>query len=416
MGEDFKSRNDCRLCKSTNLYAFLDLGVAPLADQFTLPSVKTEFEKFPLQVSVCLNCGWHQLSVVVNPKKLYCQDYPYDSRTTETGELHWKEFASQAKFQISHIKKQVNVLDVGSNTGALLSQFKQLDCNVLGVDPSDVAAMEAKRYGIETVVSFFEPRLVVILNEIGFKPDLVVSTNSFAHVDDLDAWVSTADKILTPEGVIVIEFPHVLSLLRDNQFDTIYHEHLSYGSLGPLLPFFEKFGFKVYRVEKYPIHGGSVRIYLDRGYKNQEESVFCVIQEEKIAGISTSVVLNEFSIRVSQVRDSFKSKVESLVKDGFSIGIASAPAKGVTFSSVTELTRLPLVGISDKSNLKVGRCFPGTSIPVITDLELVNLKPDYIIILAWNFKGEIKSNLRRLGYTQNFITGIPHLEVVNGTD
>ena len=401
---------DCRLCDSTKLNCYLDLGILPLADAFTSePIINKEQYYFPLKVNLCEACGWSQLTHVVSPEVLYQRDYPYDSTITKTGESHWLRFASDV---IRQYKLNLNdlVLDIGSNTGALLKQFKSLGMQIIGIDPSNTAAEIANSNGVETIPAFFSKSSANLVKQSMGLPKVITATNSFAHVDDLNAWASNVASILHAEGVLIIESPHILELVRFNQFDTVYHEHLSYVSLAPLIAFFHKHGLEVIQVDKQQIHGGSVRIHVAHSKaKPVTESVFAVLEEERSFGLRNLDRMRDFANDVSNIKKDFLSMLRNIYSEEKSIGIASAPAKGMTLINYLGINTSNIVGISDKSDLKVGRYAPGTKWMVISDQELLELAPDFIIILAWNFKKEIMQNLiDGSSYSPKFIIPIPN--------
>lgn len=410
----YKILENCRICNSNQLICFLDLGITELADRFSLehelPSQKLTF---PLGINSCVNCGWLQLTVTVNPGLMYAKNYPYDSRTTETGRKHWASLAEETIGLIEKPIHKIMVLDIGSNTGALLSEYKKFGCRVIGVDPSVEASNIAKNHGIENYIGFFDEQVVHFLSKLDFKPDIITSTNSFAHTDNLNEWLLNVSKALDANGLLVIEAPHALKLLLENQFDTIYHEHLSYVFLSPLIKFFNKFGFSIFHVEELDIHGGSLRIYATTKAVEIDKSVQKLIDEETILGITKKESLVRFSKRVENNRNEIREFLSSISKTGKTIGIISAPAKGMTYFSYCGLSEFDFVGISDKNPLKIGKIAPGTGMRVITDQQLIELNPDYLLILAWNFKKEVVNNIRNLGFKKKFVVCIPSLEVID---
>jgi hypothetical protein len=399
---------DCRICESSDLVQFLDLGNSPIADSFTdFDFSKDPNSRFPLAVNVCKACGWHQLTHVIEPEILYQQDYPYDSRVTKTGKLHWDSFAESVARNY-RINQGDLVVDIGSNTGALLDSFKNFSENVQGVDPSETAAKIAIQNAIPTVVSFFNRDSVLKIIESSGQARVVTATNSFAHVDDVLTWVDNIDLLLSPHGVLLIESPHVLELIKNNQFDTIYHEHLSYVSLTPLVDFFEKRNLHVIRVEKTQIHGGSIRIHISKNSSLRDGSVSEIIEEESKAGIFELENLLSFSNRVTNLRHKLQKMLSDISLGENSIGIISAPAKGMTMLNFLDLSELNIVGISDRSHLKIGKFAPGTGLRVLTDAQLLALEPNYLLVLAWNFAEEIIENIQAMSNKKlKFIIPIP---------
>jgi SAM-dependent methyltransferase len=254
----------CRLCKSSDLRLVLDLGQTFLADEFTsFDTISDPDSKFPLAVNSCGNCGWIQTSIVVDPTRLYQMDYPYDSSITKTGQLHWAELAATSGRFFSG-RNDLCSLDVGANVGSLVKEFKNLGFEAFGVDPSDTATKIANSNELRVENAFFNFAFAIERAKSGKLFDIITATNVFAHIDDLDDWLNGILLILKNKGILIIEVPHVLNLILQNQFDTIYHEHLSYVSIKPLLSYLKKFGLEIFKIEERTIHGGTIRIYICR--------------------------------------------------------------------------------------------------------------------------------------------------------
>lgn len=412
--EMYKEQKLCRVCRSSDLRNFLDLGETHLADRFLIDSENVNSDpKFSLCVNVCLSCGWHQLTIVVDRSLMYEENYPYDSRTTETGQKHWSELADKAISLIEPSNNEIKVLDIGSNTGALLTEFKIRGCKVIGIDPSVDASRIAHSFGIDNIIDFFGSTAVSKLIDLGFNPDIITSTNSFAHTDDLSSWLYSVEKILSSQGVLIIEAPHVLNLFTYSQFDTIYHEHLSYVSLTPLIDLFASHNLVIFNVESVDIHGGSIRIFAGKDRKVIGQSVDKIVNKEKEYRIKELDFLLNFAKIVKSNREALREFLKKIEGTGKTFGIVSAPAKGMTYFAYCGLSQFKISGISDKNPLKIGKFAPGTGLRVITDSELVAIAPDYLLILAWNFKKEIIRNMVNLGYRNKFVVGIPSLEVID---
>jgi hypothetical protein len=405
---------DCRLCKSSDLYKFIDFGDMPLADAFLSDAVDERRNlRFELAVNLCRNCGWHQLTEVVDPKILYQEDYPYDSRVTTTGQMHWREFAESVQ-RFYGLSESDLVVDIGSNTGALLEEFKKFTPKIQGVDPSTTACDIAVSFGIPTINSFFDADTAQkIFNDFGF-PKVITATNSFAHVDDLDAWVLAAETIMGEDSVLIVESPHVFDLFEENEFDTIYHEHLSYISVKPLVTFFAKFGLHVNLVEQREIHGGSIRIHISKRLRNDStNSVQLIVAKEEGAKIFEQSTVDFFAYKIRNLISDIENTIISLNSEKVRVGIVSAPAKGMTLLNCLRKDLFDVIGISDRSSLKIGRFAPGTSLKVLSDKELLALNPDVLLILAWNFKYEIMNNINKIsGNKIRFLIPIPSPTVI----
>jgi len=405
---------NCRMCSSTRLYKFLDLGFTPPADQFRRKDQLREADVYyPLQVMMCEDCGLAQLSYVVSPEVLYRNDYPYESSTTQTGRQHWADFAASVVKRLSLSPGELAV-DIGSNVGVLLGAFRDKGMRVQGVDPAANIVMIARENGIDTMCEFFnEDAARQIVAEKG-SASVITATNVFAHVDDLDALLESVKLLLNERGVFIFEAPYFVNLLKHNEYDTIYHEHLSYLSAKPLVPFFAKHGMEVFHIEQNDIHGGSFRVYVARkGQRPVSKDVDGVIAEEERLGIYTRETLDRFADGVRNNKRDLTWLLQSLKHEGKRIVGVSAPAKGMTLLNFCRIDNDVLDFVTEKSKLKIGRHTPGAHIPVVPDSELLAQQPDYALLLAWNFAEEIMRNLdafRRKG--GKFIVPIPSPRIV----
>ncbi|MBX5084906.1 class I SAM-dependent methyltransferase [Rhizobium lentis] len=406
---------NCRMCGSTKLHKFLDLGFTPPADQFRRKDQSREPDVYyPLQVMMCDDCGLAQLSHVVSPEVLYRNDYPYESSTTRTGQAHWSEFAASVVERLK-LGPQDLAVDIGSNVGVLLGAFRSQGLRVQGVDPAANIVMIAQANGIDTICDFFnEDTARTIVAEKGHA-SVVTATNVFAHVDDLDRFISSVKELLSEKGVFIFEAPYFVNLLKHNEYDTIYHEHLSYLSVKPLLSFFRKHGMEIFHIEERDIHGGSFRVHVGRiGMWPASPDAERMAQEEVDMGIYSHDKLAEFAAAVRRNKDELTWLLHSLKHQGKRIAAVSAPAKGMTLLNYCGLDADILDFVTEKSKLKIGRYTPGAHIPVVSDEELLNRQPDYALLLAWNFAEEIIGNLhefRRRG--GKFIIPIPFPKIVD---
>ena len=386
--------NHCRLCKSKRLEQFLDLGSTPPSDAFlTKEQLSQKEESFPMNVYLCLDCGQAQLGYVVPPEVLYRRNYPYESSTTKTGRDHFHDMASSLVDYFKLTPKSL-VIDVGSNVGVLLEGFKKKGVRILGVDPATDMAKTANENGIETIPEFFTAEIAErILSKYG-PAALIVGTNVFAHIDNVDDAVEGMKTLIGADGAIVIEAPHFLNLVRNLEYDTIYHEHLSYLSIKPLQNFFRRFGLELFNVEKYAIHGGTIRFFMGpKGKYPQSNSVETVVASEAAAGIHSLERLRQFADEVAKQRQELRALLEDIKRQGKKVAGVSAPAKGNTLLNYCGITPDLMPYITEKAKIKVGLYTPGTHIPICDDSRLLEEQPDYALILAWNFANEIMSNL-----------------------
>lgn len=404
----------CRICNSTDLAQFLDLGFTPPADRFLRREQLDEPEThYPLTVNLCQCCGFVQLGQVVSPEILYRQDYPYESSITRSGQAHWEEFA-RTVVQRFGLTGDDLVVDIGSNVGVLLSAFRANGPRILGVDPASNIVRIAERNGVETVNEFFSPVVAADIRRTKGPATVITGTNVFAHVDDLAGFMRAVDHLLNERGIFIFEAPYFVNLVGQLEYDTIYHEHLSYLSLRPLVPFFRKFGMEIFDVEQRDIHGGSFRVYVARSGKHSiTDEVQRLLDLEKQTGVHSLDTLNAFATRVEQNRQDLLNFLRSLKQQGKTIAAVSAPAKGMTLLNYCRLGPETLGFATEKSTLKIGRFTPGTHLPVVPDSELMTRKPDYVLLLAWNFSKEIIRNLndyREAG--GKFIIPIPTVKVI----
>lgn len=404
----------CRMCKGGNLHQFLDLGFTPPADQFLRKEQLNEPEVyFPLRVVVCMDCGLIQLDHVVSPEVLYRRDYPYESSITKTGHLHWNEFAESTTARFG-LGADDLVIDIGSNVGVLLECFKANGTRILGVDPASNIVRIAEKRGIETLCEFFSIDVAKqILAEKG-PASIITGTNVVAHIDDLDSMISAIKLLLKAKGIFVFEAPYFGNLVKDLEYDTIYHEHLSYLSVQPLVKFFKRFDMEVFDIQQRDIHGGSFRVFVSRiGDYPVSSIVGELLMNEQASGLYSKESLSAFSDAVKQNSQDLLWLLRSLKHEKKRIVAVSAPAKGMTLLNYNRIGKETLDFVTEKSTLKIGRFTPGAHIPVLSDDALLSEMPDYALLLAWNFADEIMNNLseyRKRG--GKFIIPIPTPRIV----
>ncbi len=382
------------MCEGSNLYTFLDLGSTPPADQFLREDQLSDPEVFyPLQVMMCEDCGLAQLGYTVDPTVLYQRDYPYEASTTQAGRDHWARFA-HATVRDLHVEPGALVVDFGSNVGVLLRAFADCGMAVYGVDPAPNIVEKARARGVDTICDFFGLRAAEqIVREKG-QAAIVTGTNVFAHVGDLTALMQAVDCLLAPRGVLIIEAPYLANLLAYTEYDTIYHEHLSYLSLKPLTRFFARFGMEVFDVQQVEIHGGSFRVFVARaGSRVISSEVPRLIALEQETGVHERHTLDAFAKAVQQNRRDLVWLLHRIKAEGKRIAGVSAPAKGMTLLNYCRIDGEILDFVTEKAELKIGRFTPGTHIPVVPDARLLETQPDYALLLAWNFADEIMANL-----------------------
>jgi len=397
------------MCASFNIQKFLDLGLSALADDFlTKKQLKLPESFYPLNVFMCKNCGLCQLGYVVQPDLMFNENYPYDSSTTKTGKEHFFKMAFDLCDRFN-IQSNSLAIDVGSNVGVLLSGFKEKGLRVLGIEPSSNVAKIAIKSGIETKVEFFSNKLAKKIHRQHGEASIITATNVFAHTDDLNDFLKAVKTLLSVDGIFVIEAPYLTNLLENLEYDTIYHEHVSYLSLKPLKQFCKKFGLDVFDVEMQEIHGGTMRYYIgQKGKRKLSESIHKFLNLEKQKKIYSLHRLKKFARDVQNHRKQLNRLLNDLnIKNKRIVGL-SAPAKGNTLLNYCGIGPETLDYVTEKNPLKIGKYTPGTHIPVYSDDVLIKDRPDYALILAWNFADEIiKNNQKYRKIGGKFIIPIP---------
>jgi SAM-dependent methyltransferase len=402
------------MCRSERLYLFLDLGFTPPADQFRRSDQLREPEiSYPLRVAMCEDCGLAQLSTVVSPEVLYRQDYPYESSITSSGRKHWNAFAERVVTRFG-LGQDDLVVDVGSNVGVLLDAFRSRGTAVQGIDPAANIVLLAEKAGIDTICDFFNAESVERNLSAKGPATVVTATNVFAHIDDLTTFMTNLRRLLRPDGVFILEAPYFKHLIDSLEYDTIYHEHLSYLSAKPLVAFFARHGMEIFDIEQVDIHGGSFRVYVAPvGSRTVADEVNRLVESEKAARLHERETLDAFARAVRNHRAELTWLLHRLRHEGHSIAGVSAPAKGMTLLNYCRIGPELLDFVTEKSTLKIGRFTPGTHIPVLADSVLVERAPAFALLLAWNFATEIMNNLgeyRAAG--GHFIIPIPRPTIV----
>ena len=381
---------NCRLCKSKNLKKILDLGKTPPANSFLKKSqLKQKEDFFPLRVNFCTNCSQLQLSHVVSPEILF-RHYVWVSSTSPVTVAHFEEYANSV-FKNLKLKKGALVVEMGSNDGVLLKPFKKLGARVLGVDPARNVASRATREGILTLPHFFDIKIAKQIVKKYGKAKVIAANNVFAHINDLDEIINAVKLLLDKEGAFIIEAPYNIDLLEKNLFDIVYHEHLSYLAIKPLDRFFKSHGMQIFDVVKREVHGGSVRIFVkmsEAKYKISK-SVKEFIDLEKRKKLSDINTYYEFAKHIEKNKISLLKLLKKLKKENKSIAGYGAPAKSTTLLHYFGIGKETIDFISDDSPFKHGLFTPGKHIPIVPPKNLYIKKPDYLLILAWNFAESI---------------------------
>ncbi len=388
---------DCRSCGNTNLKRVVSLGYQPLANNL-LKKKDENCELYPLEVNYCNECHNCQLSVAVNPKKMF-SNYLYTSSTSKSFREH---FINSAKKYIKDFRLNKNrayIIDIGSNDGVALKPFKDLGFKkILGIEPAKNLAKIANKNKIKTYNGFLEKKN---LNKIKKNADLILASNVFAHSDKLKEMAECMFKLLNKKGVIIIEIQYLLNTLKDLTFDNIYHEHYNYWSLTSLINFFNQFNAKIFRAEKINTHGGSLRVYLKKGKKVKvETSVKIILKEENNFGIKNFKTYQEFGKKVYKIRENVIKNISEIKKKNKKIIGYGSPAKATTALNFFGISK-EIDFIVEDNKLKHGKFIPGVKIPIKNKTSITD-KNNIVLVLAWNFFEEIKSNNQNI--SNNFIS------------
>lgn len=387
---------ECRICKNKDLRKFLSLGGQPLANSFlTENELRTGENKFPLEICFCSNCSLVQLTHVVSPELLF-KNYVYVSSTTNTFRTHFFGL-SETLTKMLGLAKNSLAIDIGSNDGILLKGFQKFGVRTVGVEPATNVAMIANQDGVETINDFFNQRVVSKIIEEKGQADVVTATNVFAHVNDIHDLVKNVKALIKEDGIFVIEVPYLIDMLEKMTFDTIYHEHLSYFTVTPLMHFFQKLDMEIFKIEKVDTHGGSLRLFVKNKSTKfaSDGSVGRFLNNESKIGIHNFKLYEDFAKRVFDVKAKLVSFLQKIKQAGNSIAAYGAPAKGNTLLNFCGIGKNYIDYIVDDNPLKQNLFAPGTHIPIVNSSMLDKQTPNYILILAWNFAKEIMENNKK---------------------
>tara|TARA_B100000900_G_scaffold411973_1_gene432762 strand:+ start:21603 stop:22826 length:1224 start_codon:yes stop_codon:yes gene_type:complete len=385
---------NCRFCKSKLKIKFLDLGYSPLANDYPVTKIYNRKEKFyPLKTWFCEKCflvqsqGFNKTSLLFNDK------YTYFSSVSKSFSEHFKNYVIKIT-KLLKLNKNSFIIEIGSNDGILLKNFKNLKKNCLGIEPSKNTAKVCEKFGIKVVKKFFNFKLATSLSSK--KADLIIANNVFAHIPKINDTVKGLKKLLNREGCINIEFPHLLNLIKFKQFDTVYHEHFFYFSLTSVINIFNKYNLKIWKVDKVDTHGGSLRIYASHAddVKKVQNSVNNILSEEEKFGITKIITYKKFQEKIKLNKIKILKYLEIEKKKKKKICGFGAPAKATTLINYYKLNENTLGAVFDNSPSKIGKYIPGTNIPIIKPTEKNLKKFDIIFIFAWNLKKEIINFIR----------------------
>ena len=389
------AKKTCRFCDAQLEDVFIDLGMSPLANSFLKNENEFNDEKFfPLLVFVCNKCLLVQLQEFESPEKIF-GDYAYFSSFSDTWLKHSEEY-SELMIERYGLTQDSLVIEIASNDGYLLQFFKKKGIPILGIDPAANIARSAEKKGIPTLVKFFGVETALELFNKNQQADLITANNVLAHVPNLNDFVKGLKILLKPKGVITIEFPHLLELIQQNQFDTIYHEHFSYFSFLTVQRIFTQHNLTIFDVEKLDTHGGSLRIFVKHPENNElviNNRVEKLLEEEQKFGLDKLSSYSNFSEKVKLIKKNLLEFLSIAKKQNKKIVGYGAAAKGNTLLNYCNIGQDYVDFVVDRSFHKQDTFLPGTHIPVLNPEEIKKTKPDYILILPWNLREEIMGQL-----------------------
>jgi SAM-dependent methyltransferase len=403
----------CRACGSGAGRLILDLGVQPLANNLlTAADLARPEPKFPLRLALCERCWMLQITDIVPPVELF-SEYLYFSSFSDALLRHSADAVAQHRREFG-LGLESFVVEVASNDGYLLKNFVAAGVPCLGIEPAANIAKVAREQGVETLCEFFGTTTARRLAEAGSSADLILGNNVFAHAPDTNDFVAGLAALLKPTGRIALEFPYGCDFVEHVEFDTVYHEHVFYFTLTALMPLFARHGLELINVQRLPIHGGSLRLFAARrGVYPVQPAVTALLAEEQAKGVGSPRYYEDFGDRVRRIRDDLLKLLRELKSAGKSVAAYGASAKGSTLLNFYGLGADTLDFVADRSTAKQGRLTPGTHLPIVGPEELVRRRPDYALLLTWNFAEEIlrqQQAYRDAG--GRFIVPVPEVRVV----
>jgi len=384
----------------------------PLANRLIKENEAFNEKKYPLEMMFCEDCSFSQLSIVVNPEILF-RNYVYRSSISNTFKHHCEMLSDELNSGI--VDRGDLVLDIASNDGCLLRPFKEKGNKVLGVDPAVNLAEIANKSGIETLPRFWEKDLAKEILEKYGPAKIVTAFNVFAHVDDVHSFVDGVKILLSKDGYFIIEAPHLYNLIEKIEFDTVYHEHLSYLLVKPLNKLMKEHHMRIAKTKRFEIHGGCIRLYIEHeGKENSSDgSTQKIINEEKEAGLYETDVYMNLNESVKKLKKDLVSKLLELKSAGKKISAFGASAKGNTLLNYCGIGNNIIDCIFDDTPEKQGKITPGVHIPIINGRELMKKRSDYLLLLAWNFVDEIMEKTRNYReFGGKYIIPVPNLKII----
>jgi SAM-dependent methyltransferase len=404
----------CRHCGIDLTHTFLDLGFAPPSNSYLTEAELSMPEKYyPLKIKVCDNCWLVQTEDYAQADELFSAEYAYFSSTSSSWLEHAKRYTDQMVTQLS-LNASSYVIQVASNDGYLLKNFVTAGIPCLGIEPTASTADAGEKLGIPVVRQFFGENLGKELVLADKQADLIIGNNVYAHVPDINDFTRGLKAVLKPNGIITLEFPHLLKLIEQTQFDTVYHEHFSYLSLNTVERIFRKAGLRVWHVEQLPTHGGSLRVFgcHEEAQKDTQKTVAEMLKVEQEYGLNNLKIYLDFQSKTCKLKDELLSFLINQKKLGKKVVAYGAAAKGSTFLNYAGIKPDLLPVVCDAAVAKQGKFMPGSHIPIVHPNMLVNHKPDFILILPWNICNEVINQLSPVFKLASFVVAVPQLEII----
>lgn len=408
-----RSLRACRSCGVTNLITILDLGHTPLANALlTADQLSAPEPTYPLELVFCAGCTLVQITETVPPEELF-REYFYLSSFSDTMLRHSEAIATRIVRERG-LSENSLVIEIASNDGYLLQYYKRAGVPVLGVEPAtNIAIVAETERGVPTISDFFGAELAERLRMQGRLADVVHANNVLAHVADVNGFVRGIGRLLKDDGIAVVEVPYVKDMIGGCEFDTIYHEHLCYFSLTALERLFRSHGLLIEDVERWPIHGGTLRVFARKGEGAAAGTVRSMLEDEAVWGVGQAEFYRQFGAKVEDLRRRLLKLLGGLKAEGKRIAVYGASAKGSTLLNYFDIGRETLDFVVDRSPVKQGRYMPGTHLPIHAPERLLEEMPDHVLLLTWNFAEEIleqQSEYRRRG--GRFIIPVPEVKVI----
>ncbi len=406
----------CRHCETELEHVFLDLGFAPPSNAYlSRESLRAPETTFPLKLYVCDQCWLVQTEDYTEADELFSRDYAYFSSTSQSWLQHATCYTEEIIKRLD-LNKESLVIEVASNDGYLLKNFVAADIPCLGVEPTDSTADAAEKLGVPVLRDFFGVATARTLAEAGKCADLICGNNVYAHVPDINDFTAGLRIALKDKGTINLEFPHLMRLIEQNQFDTVYHEHFSYLSLISVSRIFAQAGLRVFDIKELPTHGGSLRIYgcHDNDTRATKPAVQDMLEQEKKFGLQDLNVYRGFQQKADKVKNDFLAFLIAQKRDGKSIAAYGAAAKGNTLMNYAGIKHDLIDFVCDAAPSKQGKFMPGSHIQILHPSALIDRKPDWVIILPWNIAEEVMQQQPQVAsWGGKFVISVPELKILS---